>query len=184
MIERNFFSVSSDLITKDKPLPFDLYINSSIIKNKQRFVRIFPVGEVLTHEELVELKKKYHQLYVNENQRDLYMKSLVQSGEFSDVEAANFIKDSAIKYLHDVFDPEKEFSTEVLSETINGCKDAVENMIDVLDGQSIDGLKGLIGSLSSHDFYTYDHSINVSMYCITILRILKPSATKTELNTF
>lgn len=181
MIERNFFSVSADLITKDKPLPFDLYINSSIIKNKQRFVRIFPIGEVLTSEELAELKQKYHQLYVNENQRDLYMKSLVQSGEFSEVEAVNFIKDSAIKYLHDVFDPKKEFSTEVLSETINGCKDAVENMIDVLDGQSIDGLRGLIGSLSSHDFYTYDHSINVSMYCITILRILKPTASKTEL---
>ena len=100
------------------------------------------------------------------------MKSLVQSGDFSEVQAAEFIKDSAIKYLHDVFDPKKEFSTEVLSETIQGCKDAVENMIDVLDEYSIDGLRGLIGNLSSHDFYTYDHSINVSMYCITILRIL------------
>lgn len=181
MAERSFFSVSFDLILKDEPLPFDLFINSSILKNKQRFVRIFPVGEVLTGEELNELKQKYLQVYLSEEQRNLYMKSLVQSGEFSEVEAANFIKDSAIKYLHDVFDPKKEFSTEVLSDTIKGCKDAVENMIDVLDDYSIDGLRGLIGNLSSHDFYTYDHSINVSMYCITILRILKPTASKTEL---
>jgi response regulator RpfG family c-di-GMP phosphodiesterase len=27
-------------------------------------------------------------------------------------------------------------------------------------------LQSLIASLSFHDFYTYDHSINVSMYCI------------------
>lgn len=180
-MERSFFSVSFELILKDKPLPFDLYINSSILKNKQRFVKIFPAGEVLTLDEVDELRQKYQQVYLNENQRNLYMKSLVQSGEFSEVEAAEFIKDSAIKYLHDVFDPKKEFSTEVLSETILGCKDAVENMIDVLDEYSIDGLGGLIGNLSSHDFYTYDHSINVSMYCITILRILKPTATKTEL---
>lgn len=181
MVERSFFSVSFDLILKDVELPFDLFINSSILKNKQRFVRIFPIGEILTGEELDELRQKYRQVYLSEEQRNLYMKSLVQSGEFSEVEAANFLKDSAIKYLHDVFDPKKEFSTEVLSDTIKGCKDAVENMIDVLDDYSIDGLRGLIGNLSSHDFYTYDHSINVSMYCITILRILKPTATKTEL---
>lgn len=181
MVERSFFSVSFDLILKDKPLPFDLFINSSILKNKQRFVRIFPIGEILTLEEVDELRQKYRQVYLSEEQRNFYMKSLVQSGEFSEVEAAEFIKDSAIKYLHDVFDPKKEFSTEVLSETIQGCKDAVENMIDVLDEYSIDGLRGLIGNLSSHDFYTYDHSINVSMYCITLLRILKPTASKTEL---
>ncbi|MDH5414709.1 MAG: HD domain-containing protein, partial [Flavobacteriaceae bacterium] len=143
--------------------------------------RIFPKGEELTQEDLETFRKKYIQLYVPEDQRSLYMKSLVKSDDVSDEEAVTFIKDSAIQYLHNIFDPKKEFSTELLYETISGCKDAVENMIDVLDDYNIDGLRKLIGSLSGHDFYTYDHSINVAMYCITIIRVIKPDATRTEL---
>tara|TARA_B100001971_G_scaffold91031_1_gene83986 strand:- start:54609 stop:55694 length:1086 start_codon:yes stop_codon:yes gene_type:complete len=156
-------------------------VNSSSLENKQKFVRLFKRDNVLSVDELHDFKKKYHQLYCAEDQRTLYMKSLIQSDNVSDIEATNFIKDSAIKYLHQVFDESKEFSTEVLVETIKGCRDAVEGMIDVLDDYNIDSLRGLIGSLSTHDFYTYDHSINVSMYCIQILRAAKPNATKEEL---
>jgi len=179
--KKSFFSVSYELIVKDKIIPFDLFVNASSLEDKQKFVRIFPNGDELTIEDLEGFKKKYNQLYISEDQRNLYMRSLVDSEDTTDEQAATFIKDSAIKYLHDVFDPKKEFSTEVLSETIKGCKDAVENMIDVLDDYSIDGLRQLIGNLSGHDFYTYDHSINVAMYSITILRVIKPNASRGEL---
>jgi HD-GYP domain-containing protein (c-di-GMP phosphodiesterase class II) len=179
--KKSFFSVRYDLITRDKVIPYDLYVNSSSLANKQKFVRIYPRGDELTRDDLERFKKKYIQLYVSEDQRKLYMRSLVDSETVEDVDTVSFIKDSAIQYLHNVFDPKKEFSTDLLYETIEGCKDAVENMIDVLDDYSIEGLRGLIGNLSSHDFYTYDHSINVSMYCIKILRVLKPNATRSEL---
>jgi HD-GYP domain-containing protein (c-di-GMP phosphodiesterase class II) len=181
MEARSFFSVSYDLVCVGTVMPYDLYVNSSALKEKQKFIRIFPEGEELTSDDLKGLKEKYHQLYVPEDQRQSYMKSLVKSEQVDDVEATNFIKDSAIKYLQNIFDDEKEFSTELLSETIGECRDAVENMIDVLDDYNIDSLRGLIGSLSGHDFYTYDHSINVSMYCITIMRTLKPNASRSEL---
>ncbi len=179
--KRSFFSVSYDLITKNKVIPYDLFVNASSVEKKQKFVRVFPKGDELTQDDLETFKSKYKQLYVAEDQRKDYMRSLVKSDNVSDEEAVTFIKDSAIEYLHKVFDPGKEFSTEILYETISGCKDAVENMIDVLDDYNIDGLRALIGNLSGHDFYTYDHSINVSMYCITIIRALKPNATRTEL---
>jgi HD-GYP domain-containing protein (c-di-GMP phosphodiesterase class II) len=162
-------------------MPYDLYVNASSIEKRQKFIRIFPMGEVLTQEDLSRFKTKYMQLYVAEDQRSLYMKSLVKSDDVTDSEAMEFIKDSAIQYLHGVFDPKKEFSTELLYETIQGCKEAVENMIDVLDEYNIDGLRALIGDLSGHDFYTYDHSINVSMYSLTVLRSIKPDATRAEL---
>jgi HD-GYP domain-containing protein (c-di-GMP phosphodiesterase class II) len=54
-------------------------------------------------------------------------------------------------------------------------------MVDVLDNHSIDSLRNLIGNLSFHDFYNYDHSINVSMYCIQIYRSVNPKATRKEL---
>ena len=181
MSDRSFFSISYDLICVGSTMPYDLFVNSSALKEKQKFIKIFPEGETLTDDDLSDLKAKYYQLYVPEDQRKFYMKSLVNSEQVDDVEATNFIKDSAIKYLQNVFDDEKEFSTELLSETIGECRDAVESMIDVLDEYNIDSLRGLIGNLSGHDFYTYDHSINVSMYCITIMRTLKPNASRGEL---
>lgn len=181
MSDRSFFSISYDLIIHNTPLTYDLYVNSSTLKDKSKFIRLFPLGQALDVQDISDIKKKYHQLYVPEEQRRAYMRSLAGAEEIDDSEAVTFIKDTAIQYLHKIFDDDKEFSTEVLSETIQGCRDAVESMIDVLDDYNIDSLRGLIGSLSGHDFYTYDHSINVSMYCITILRALKKDATRTEL---
>lgn len=181
MSDKSYFSVSYDLIQKNKKLPYDLYVNSSSVEDKQKFVKIFPAGGILDVPDLESFKKKYFQLYLDENQRHIYMRSLVDSDERDDVQTTNFIKDSAVQYLHKIFDAGKEFNTELLSETIGECRGAVESMIDVFDKKNIDSITNLIGSLSSHDFYTFDHSINVSMYCISILRALKPNATREEL---
>jgi HD-GYP domain-containing protein (c-di-GMP phosphodiesterase class II) len=181
LAQKSFFSISYDLVLLGKDLPYDLFINSSSLADKQKFIRLFKKGNTLDEEQVNQYREKFPQLYVAEEERSLYLKSLIQSESIDDVETTNFIKESAIKYLHQIFDDEKEFSTELLTETIKGCRDAVEGMIDVLDDYNIDSLRGLIGNLSSHDFYTYDHSINVSMYCIQILRALKPNASKDEL---
>lgn len=178
---QSYFSVRYDLIQVDEPLQFDLYVNSSVVKGKEKFVRIFPVGGVLKRSELEDFHKKYLQLYVAEGQRNVFLKSLVKASAVDDVQKTTVIKDAALAYLHNIFDGNKEFSTELLSENIENCKEAVESMVDVLDKHSIDSLRGLIGNLSFHDFYTYDHSINVSMYCITIYKAIHPKANRREL---
>lgn len=179
--KQSYFSIRHDLVVTDQDLPFDLFINSSVIKGKEKFIRIFRSGGALTTDEISEFHRKYNQLYVPEEQRSLYMKSLVSSSAFNDVEKTNIIKESAISYLHHIFDKDKEFSTEVLSQGIEQCREVVESMVDVLDNHNIDSLRNLISNLSFHDFYTYDHSINVSMYCITIYKTLNPNAKRREL---
>lgn len=179
-IKPSFFSVRYDLIQVDGPLTYDLFVNSSVVKGKEKFIRIFPSGDVLQKEDLEEFHKKYFQLYIPEDQRTTYLKSLVKS-TVDDVQKTEVIKDAALNYLHNIFDKNKEFSTELLSKNIEGCKEVVESMVDVLDQHNVDSLRNLIGSLSFHDFYTYDHSINVSMYCITIYKAINPKAQRREL---
>ena len=179
--KQSYFSVRRDLIQLDKPISYDLFINSSVVKGKEKFIRIFPTGGILSRNEVEEFHKKYVQLYVPEEQRKIYLRSLVRESTAPDLEKVNVIKDAALDYLHNIFDKEKEFSTEILSQGIEGCREVVANMVDVLDGHNIESLRGLIGNLSFHDFYTYDHSINVSMYCITIYKAVNPKATKKEL---
>ena len=177
----SYFSVRHDLIPVEQILSYDLYINSSAIKDKEKFVRIFPQGEYLTKVDLDSFQKKYYQLYVAESQRKKFFKSLVKATNINEVEKVTVIKDSALNYLQNIFEGNKEFSTELLSQNIEGCRDVVESMVDMLEGKDIDGLRSLITNLSFHDFYTYDHSINVCMYCISIYRAIHPKATRVEL---
>ena len=54
----NFFSVSFDLILLNKEIPYDLYVNSSSSKERERFVRIHPKNDPLDLEDLKLFKKK------------------------------------------------------------------------------------------------------------------------------
>lgn len=178
---QSYFSISFDLVLLDENLPYDLYINSSSHVHRERFVRIFPVNGRLTTTDLEEFRVKYRQLYVPETQREAYLRSLIRVDGASDQEKVEVIKDFAIVYLNKVFNPEKEFTTEVLGEAITGCRESVESMIDTLEDYTIKDVKKLIGNLSFHDFYTYDHSINVSMYSISILKAYQPDSSREDL---
>ncbi len=178
---KSFFSISFDFVIMNEEMPYDLYVNSSSIKGKEKFIRIFPMNGVLTNEDVGSFKKKFHQLYILEEQRDLYLRSLIDCENVSNVKKTEVIKDSAIIYLNKIFDDSREFTTEVLGETIAGCRDSVASMVDVISDYDIKEVQELIGNLSFHDFYTFDHSINVSMYCITIFKALKANASKDEM---
>lgn len=177
----NFFSVPFHLILIDRDVPYDLYVNSSSSEVREHFVRIFPRNDTLGPEDLNIFKKKYHQLYVHESQRMDYMRSLIHLDHDSATEKGDIIKGFAISYLDNIFKTDKEFSTDVLSQSIEGCKVAVESMVDVIKDYDVSQIQNLIATLSFHDFYTYDHSINVSMYCIGLFKAIKPTANKEEL---
>ncbi len=180
-INQSYFSISFGLVLLDKALPYDLYINSSTHASREKFVRIFKKENSLSSNDLETFRDKYYQLYVREDERDLYLRSLGVVEGAPDVEKAAVIKDSAISYLESIFESGHEFTNEVLEETIEGCRESVESMIDVIQDYSILDVQKLIADLSFHDFYTYDHSINVSMYSISILKALKPDAKRPEL---
>lgn len=177
---KSYFSVDFEMVPVNVSLTFDLYVNSSGRAQKDRFVRIFPIEGVLTTGEIHQFKGKYHQLYVLESQRDAYLRSFVHFDGATDVQKTEVIKDSAIQYLGNIFDESKEFTTEVLEETIAGCRESVESMVEVIQDYDVTQVQNLIGTLSFHDFYTYDHSVNVSMYCISLFRAIKPDAKKEE----
>lgn len=177
----NFFSISFDLIAIDREITYDLYVNSSANENKEKYVRIYPKNDSISAAELKLFKKKYFQLYVHESQRAQYLKSLIHCSNVADSQKSEIIKDSAIHYLDKIFDKDKEFTTEILSETLQGCKTTVESMVDVIKDYDVSKLQSLIATLSFHDFYTYDHSINVSMYCIALYSAAKPHAPKDEI---
>ena len=178
----SYFSVPFQHVMTGKPLEYDLYINSSVVEERERFVRISPLGGILAETDVAIFRAKYRSIYIAEDQRDAYLRTLVGTvGSPETKEKVEALKSSAIGYLENLFDKNKDLNSEALNQTIEGCREVVANMVDVLQSHNIDSLKELIGSLSFHDFYTYDHSINVSMYCILIYRAIKPDATRSEI---
>ena len=175
----NFFSLSSDLIVLDRPLPYDLFINSSSLENRQRFVRIFKKGEPLSREELKAFISKYRQLYLAEEERESFLKSLITVEGVPDKVKTAVIKDSTIRRLKSLF--ETEHTGEALCETLSQSRDCVDSMIDVIHDYTVDQLQDMISNLGFHDSYTYDHSINVAMYSILIYKLIDPKASRETL---
>jgi HD-GYP domain-containing protein (c-di-GMP phosphodiesterase class II) len=178
----NYFSVSFALISTNINLPFDLYINSSLLEEREKFVKVFKSGDFITKKDLQEFKIKYYQIYVAEFQRDSYLENVCSAKGDGDVEKLLVVRKAAISHLETLFDnKDKVLSQELLTETIEGCKFAVQEIVQVLKGKNIDSLQELIGNLSFHDFYTYDHSVNVSMYCVLLYKATNPEASIEEI---
>ena len=128
---KSLFSVSVDLILTDENLPYEIYINSSGNNSRDRFICIIGSGNRVTKEELAHYKRKYFQLYILESDRTEYVKT-VKRMKVDDGAKGGIIKDSAIKYLGRLFDEDKEFTTEVLEETILDCRESVESMVSLI----------------------------------------------------
>ncbi|MCR9206080.1 MAG: hypothetical protein NXH75_15965, partial [Halobacteriovoraceae bacterium] len=106
----DYFSVSFGLVLVNKELPYNLYINSSTHAKREKFVRISKEGSVVTPEDLITFREKYYQLYVREEERDLYLRSLGGVDGAEDTKKVEIIKDSAIKYLESIFEEGHEFT--------------------------------------------------------------------------
>ncbi|MEI8346739.1 MAG: HD domain-containing phosphohydrolase [Pseudomonadota bacterium] len=178
---RGFFSIGFDLIVVQQQMGYDLFVNASSNPDAQHFVKIFPSGGILTEQDVYLFRKKYHRLYVMEDQRELYLQTLVRASHVPTNKKAEVVKEIAIEHLHDLFQIQDELSNEFLMETITSCHETVEQMVNVIEGKNINEIQDMIGNLSFHDFYTYDHSINVSMYCISIYKTVEPKATHDDL---
>ncbi len=175
-----YFSISFHSLPLGEPLTHDLFINSSGLEDREKFVRILRKGAKVSTNDLTVFREKYRQLYVPESQRADYLRALETRSSEQVRKRASVLKEAAIGYLDQLFKKPEELTAESLSQTLDGFKDVALGMVDALHAQSLDSVRDLIGKLSFHDFYTYDHSINVAMYSILIFKAAKPDATREE----
>ena len=178
---RGLFSIGLELIVKGQALPYDIYVNASSSNDSLNFVKIIQAGTVLQEEDVKKLGEKYFQIYIMEAQRDSYLETLVMSKHLTTQKKAEVVKDIAIDHLQSLFNSRDTLSNEILTDALVNCRDTVRHLVDLIEDKSITEIQELIGMLSFHDFYTYDHSINVCMYCIAIYRSQHPNASKDDL---
>jgi putative nucleotidyltransferase with HDIG domain len=159
----NYIKIRLNALNSKEPIPFDLYV---LINNKQ--IHYLRAGGNLLQEKL----KKFESLapdnfYLKASDRaqfKTYVHNHLNSKSLSPFEKAVILRESSLTLIEELF--ESPDIDRALTET----KIVINNFVDLM-GSEPEAMSHLI-SLSSHDFYTYTHSLDVGVYCLGLAKTL------------
>jgi len=150
-----FFQIRVGTILPDRPIPFDLYV---LLRGKH--IHYLREGQSLTLDKIKSLDRG-NVFYIRESHRQFYKNFIFDRLNEESLEAgvkASILRESSMTLAEEIF--EKSDVSEALTES----KVLITQFIDFME-QEPEGMAHLI-SLSSHDFYTYNHSLDVSIYSL------------------
>ncbi|MBI1861855.1 MAG: HD domain-containing protein [Deltaproteobacteria bacterium] len=161
MSASSYFAVRIQSVPVDRPLPFDVALlvagNYVVFKREK---------DVLTLDRLDSLiQKGLKAFYISEEHRDQYrafLKQSVQQDTLSADQRGRYIKESAFNHITDLFTQPN------VGRLAEDSKGLVEDMVNFISSD-ISAAVRLMG-LSNHDYYTYNHCVNVSVYSISIAK--------------
>ncbi len=157
MSEEKYFKIRLNSLHPQTPLPFDLYIQIG-----SKYIHYLRAGNFLSQEKLARFEKQApDQFFVpNENRatfksyiHDHMVKENLKSGE-----KALMLRESSLSLVEELFE------SAAISEALAESQAIISEFVQFID-QHPEGISHLIG-LSSHDFYTYNHSLDVAIYSL------------------
>lgn len=155
----SFFNARVQSIPIDVPLEFDIYLE---INNERVLFR--NRKETITAERMTNLlRHDLKQVQVPSEQRGAYlaaMRNIIRNDTLSRQVRGKFIKESAFNHMEDLF------TKDDVKEIVVDCKHLVKEMVNFISDDVEAAVK--LMQLSNHDYYTYNHSVNVAVYTIAI----------------
>ncbi len=158
MSTTGFFRIRLTTIRPNEPSPFDIYISLD-----QKIVLYLKKDQSLKFEKIQTLHSKDtgESFFVADTDKQLYrdyVKQSMNSNLIHNDQKANILRESSMAILEDLY--ENPDVSKALEESKPIIADLLKFMTDAPD--SI----GNLISLSGHDFYTYNHSFDVSIYSL------------------
>jgi putative nucleotidyltransferase with HDIG domain len=159
-----YFKVRINTLIPGKPLTFDLHV--SVGEQNILYLR---AGDILVPEKLEVLSKKDsgNHFLVREGDRAAY-KSYVHdqmiSGDLDVLRKATVLRESSIALMEELYEHPD------VSTAMENSKPIVREFIDFMEAEPA-AMSSLI-SLSGHDFYTYNHSLDVAIYSLGLAEAL------------
>lgn len=155
-----FFKIRVSTILPGRPTTFDLFI---MINGRQ--VHYLRAGEQLKAEKIAMLDRA-DVFHVPESQRPFYKRYVFECMNEQNLPMqlrAQILRESSLTLAEEIFEqPDVE-------QALMDSKELINNFIEFMD-QEPEGMAHLI-SLSSHDFYTYNHSLDVGIYSLGLGRV-------------
>lgn len=158
---QKFFKIRISTILPNRPITFDLFI---LING--RYIHYLRAGEAISAEKIASLDRA-DVFFVPESQRSDYKNYVfnrLNEEEIAVQTKAQILRESSITLAEEIFEnPDIE-------RALNDSKELVANFIDFMEMHP-EGMAHLI-SLSSHDFYTYNHSLDVGIYSLGLGQVV------------
>lgn len=138
-------------------LPFDLFVSIG-----DRFVHYLRAGDILGADKILKFENKAPEsFYILTAERATYQKFVhdsLMSDQLDTKQKALILRESTMVLVEELFErPDIESA-------LSDARQAVEDFVAFMDSDAA-AMVNLIG-LSSHDFYTYNHSLDVSIYSL------------------
>jgi putative nucleotidyltransferase with HDIG domain len=158
-----FFEIRLRSVVPNIPLPFDIYL---MVAQKPTLFR--KMGDTLTPERIkLLINHGGNSFLVPEDQRDLYLSSIkfvIANPESTTELKSQFIKESAFLHIQDLF------TKKDIAQTVSESKSLIEEMVSFVTAD-VNAVASLM-RLSVHDYYTYNHCVDVAVYSIAIAKKL------------
>lgn len=152
-----YMKIRLNSLPPNQPIPFDLFVSIG-----GRYVHYLRSGDQLKPEKIVNFEKKAPEsFYIMAANRAAYQK-FVREGLMSDKldtkQKAMILRESTMVLVEELFErPDIE-------NALRDARQVIDDFIAFMDSDAY-AMADLIG-LSSHDFYTYNHSLDVSVYSL------------------
>lgn len=152
-----YFRIRVHSLIPERPMTFDLFVMIN-----DRYVLYLRAGDQLDAQKRATLTQKAaDSFYVRESERFAYkdyVHAQINNSSLAPVQRATILRESSYSLVEELFE-HPDVNT-ALSES----KGMIQNFVQFMD-QEPEAMAHLIG-LSSHDFYTYNHSLDVGIYSL------------------
>lgn len=162
-VKGEYLKIRVAAMVPNKTTTFDLYV---LINSK--FICYLRAGDSLDQDKIDRLaSSKTDVFFIKEADKQAfknYVHDRVMDMTLSSAEKAVILKESSYALVEELYEnPDVE-------KALNDSKEIITNFVEFM-GQESDAIVNLI-SLSSHDFYTYNHSLDVSIYSLGLGKLL------------
>lgn len=164
MNNNGYFRIRLSTIRPLEDIPFTVYIHLD-----QKMVPYIKTGDKLQAEKIITLHQKDtgESFFLDNKDKILYrdyVKASMNSTLINNDQKATILRESSIAILEDLFE------TPDVGKAIEETKPIIQDLLNFMENAP-ESIGGLI-SLSGHDFYTYNHSFDVSIYSLGLGSVL------------
>ncbi len=160
----NYFRIRLSTIRPDKITSFDIYIYLD-----QRYVMYLRAGDRLSDGKIEKLHSRdtgdsfFVRVEDKQKYRD-WVREEMNSDQLNPFDKAKILRESSVALMEDLFENPD------VNTALDESRPIITEFIDFMD--KAPEAMGFMISLSGHDFYTYNHSLDVSIYSLGLGRAL------------
>lgn len=164
MTPSEYFRIRLSTVQPRQEVPFDIYVYLD-----GKIITYLNQGQKLESDRLETLHSKDsgESFYVHNSQKQIYrdyVKGTMNSDLISNDTKASILRESSIAILEDLFE------TPDVALALAESRPIITDLLNFMDAAP-ESIGNLI-SLTGHDFYTYNHSFDVSIYSLGLGQVL------------